>query len=147
MAEEDLSSFLGVAEDLQVEGLTRKFENPTTDKIKDAMCENMKSTPWINKDEMAGGTQVAEEDLPSFLGVTEYLKIEGLTRKFSTQDKIKDKIFEDTKRTPWKNRDEVMDEVYVKIDHLGNEDGKDSFMKIAKLKERKLWTKFSQIMS
>ena len=58
MAEEDLSSFLGVAEDLQVEGLTRKLENPTTDKLKDTMCEDIENTTWINKDEM-----VVAEDL------------------------------------------------------------------------------------
>ena len=46
-------------------------------------------------------------------------------------------MFEDTKRTPWKNRDELMDEVNVKIDHLENEDEKDSCHEDSKVEREK----------
>jgi hypothetical protein len=61
----------------------------------------------------SGGTKVAQEDLSRFLGVAEDLKIKRLTCEFRAQYKIKDHIFEATKKTSRKNRDEMMNEVNV----------------------------------
>ena len=80
VVEEDLSSFLAAAEDLQVKGLTRKFEIPTADKITDTMCEDINNTPWMNKNEM-----VLAEDLQA----------EGLTRH-NDQDELASYVREDS---------------------------------------------------